>query len=78
MTAIAPVPAPRAGIETFSITLSALAHDRVRLRIQDDAGAEVIGSVDLTLDEAIRMIRLKVVTMAYPIPYHDRLLRTQV
>jgi hypothetical protein len=57
----------------FSIKLNKLENDRWVLSIENAAG-EVVSPTDLTLDETMRMIRLKLVTLAYPMRYHDRLL----
>lgn len=45
------------------------------LSIDDDAGISIVPDTDLTLDEAIRMLRLTIVTMAYPLPCQEKYLR---
>jgi hypothetical protein len=60
---------------TFSIKLATLEDDRVLLAIEDGAGRPIIHTTELTLEEAIRMVRLQIVKNAYPVRSHDRLLR---
>lgn len=77
MTATAAIPMPQMAPNAFSISITVmpLENDQVRLTMTDSTGAEILTAADMTLNDAIRMIRLKLVILSSPVQHHDRLLR---
>jgi hypothetical protein len=64
-----------APVERFVVNLDKLKDGRWMLSIKNDEGALIFPSTHLAFEEVFRMMRLKVVTLAYPVPYQEPLLR---